>query len=61
MKRALVVGLERLCNRLHFVFHHRPWTWLPLPHCPLAELSDRLDRRWATGVWTTPGKDRDDG
>lgn len=51
----IVRGLEHACHYSHPVVHHRPWLWLPLPVCPLATLSFRLDDRWHTGAWTEDG------
>lgn len=56
IKRLIVAGLERACDLTHPITHHRPWLWLPHPkgiawHCPLADLSARLDERWGTRQW----------
>lgn len=51
-KRRFVSFLEDACGYTHWFTHRRPWLWLPFPVCPLASLSDRLDQRWGTGVWT---------
>ena len=65
IKSFIVRATERSCDMTHWVTHHRPWLWLPrLPgglcvHCPLADLSDRLDERWGTGRWA-PAEDIDD-
>jgi hypothetical protein len=53
VKRFIVDQLVGWCTRLHWLFHRRPWLWLPCSTCPLAVLSWRLDRRWHTGAWTT--------
>lgn len=52
MKRAIVSGLEKGCTLGHVITHRRPWLWLPLPWCPLADLGQWLDEKWGTGVWT---------
>lgn len=60
MKRRLVSALEAACTLTHPIVHRRPWLWLPLPICPLACLSDRLDQRWGTGVWQPCAPEEDD-
>lgn len=54
MKRWIVATLEDpLCRWTHPITNRRPWLWF-FHHCPLAELSFRLEERWNTGAWTTP-------
>lgn len=52
-RRLTARFLESACSLTHPIVHHRPWLFLPLPVCPLATLSDRLDQWWKTGVWKT--------
>jgi hypothetical protein len=49
VKRFIVTSLENWCVRLHFITHHRPWLWLPIPngHCLLATWSFALAERWS--------------
>jgi hypothetical protein len=55
MKRTLVILLEKACTWTHPVTLHGPLAGR-FPLCSLAQLSDRLDQRWTTGVWNaTPG------
>jgi hypothetical protein len=65
MRRLAVRLLDDACCWTHWLTWHRPWLWLGwrkgrLPviglcaHCPLAELSSRLDERWfpdGDGEW----------
>jgi hypothetical protein len=50
LRRGIVAALESGC----VLTHRGPWVWLQFGHCPLARLSDALDQRWQTGVWTKP-------
>lgn len=54
MKAWLVEFLETLCDKTHWLFHHRPLVWLPGSPCRLSNWSDRLDQHWSTGVWKAP-------
>jgi hypothetical protein len=48
IRRAVVRALDAACN----LTHHTPANrW----GCLLATWSDRLDRRWQTGVWDGEG------
>lgn len=67
LRRRIVRVVEDACGWTHWFTWHRPWLWLGrgtgyLPvvglcvHCPLAELSSRLDERWfpdGDGEWKT--------
>lgn len=58
MRRAAVRALAGACGALDAVTH-RPFALRLVPgvrRCRLARLSQRLDERWATGVW--PGHAR---
>lgn len=49
MKRWIVINLERAC----VITHHWPVKHIPgINYCWMANLSDTLDQRWGTGVWS---------
>ena len=53
--RALVVrALVRACDATHATGLDRLDPTGRLLGCRLAALSDALDQRWGTGVWTSP-------
>lgn len=60
IKYFIVWFLEASCEYTHWLTWRRFWAnfWskhnMPFGlgwHCPLADLSARLDERWNTGVW----------
>jgi hypothetical protein len=50
VKKLIVNGLDWLCERTHWITHHRPVIWF-VPVCWLALKSSELDERWGTEQW----------